>query len=218
MSSSSSLAELDLLLVEAGHHLVVGGAGVVVALDRRAGSPVSRRDDRLDVEAGEELDVVDGVEVRRIGHRHDERRAGARDRDDLVLVADLARDELEHLLIDLVLVEVDRGHAVLRREEVGDLAVGDVAELGQRGAQVLAGLALLVLRLPELLEADELLADEQLAEAVHVRHTIAEPLSTPGKCALPGSADPSAKVLRTQSKRRAAGNVMKRPGCSPELD
>ena len=50
--------------------------------------------------------------------------------------AHLARDELEDLGVDLVLVEVDRGDAVLLREEARDLLVGDVAELGQRVAEV----------------------------------------------------------------------------------
>ena len=51
------------------------------------------------------------------------------------------------------------------REEVRDLAVGDVPELGERVAEVLPGLLLLVLRLPELLQADELLPDEELTES-----------------------------------------------------
>ncbi len=69
----------------------------------------------------------------------------------LCLLAHLLRDELEDVLIDLVLVEVDRGNAILRREEVGDLAVGDVAELRERRAEVLARSLLLVLRLAKLL-------------------------------------------------------------------
>ena len=160
-------AEVDVFVaqVEAGHHLVVGGARVVVALDRRCDRGLAG-DDRLDVVAGQELDVVDGVQVRRVGHRDDQRRARARDRNDPVLVADLAGDELDHFRIDLVLVEIDRGHAVLRRKEIRDLAVGDVAELRERVAEVLARALLLVLRFPELLQADELLANEELTEAI----------------------------------------------------
>ncbi len=139
-------AELDLFFVEAGHHLFVRGAVLVKAFDGRLDGRFGG-DDRLDVEAGQKLDVVDGVEVRRIGHRHDERRSGARDRDDLVLVADVLRDELQNVLIDLVLVEVDGRDAVLRRKEIGYFAVGDVAELGERRAEVLAGSPLFVLRL-----------------------------------------------------------------------
>ena len=63
--------EIDLGLVEAGHDLVVGGANVVVALDGREDGALAR-DDRLHVEAGEELQIVDGVQVRRIRHGHDE--------------------------------------------------------------------------------------------------------------------------------------------------
>ena len=161
--------ELDLLLVEARHHLVVGGAGVVVLLDRVVDRGLAR-DDRLDVVAGQELQVVDGVEVRRVGHRDDERVAGARDGDDLVPLARLLRDELQDLGVDLVLLEVDRRDAVLLAEEARDLVVGDVAELGERVAEVLPGLLLLVLRVPQLRERDELLADEELAQAVVIRH------------------------------------------------
>jgi len=66
-----------------------------------------------------------------------------------VLVADVLRDEFQDLLIDLVLVEVDRRDAVLRGQKAGDLAVGDVPELRERRAQVLARAPLLILRLSE---------------------------------------------------------------------
>ncbi len=52
--------------------------------------------------------------------------------------------------VDLVLLEVDRRDAVLLGEEAGDLVVADVPELGERVAQVLARLLLLLLRLPQL--------------------------------------------------------------------
>src|SRR5262249_32773554 len=102
---------------------------------------------------------------RRIRHRHDERGAGARDRDDLVLFADLAADELDDVGLDLVLVEVDRRQPVLRREEARDLAVRDVSELRERVAEVLAGLFLLFLRRTKLLQADQLFTDEELTES-----------------------------------------------------
>ncbi len=52
-------------------------------------------------------------------------------------LARLLGDELQDLGVDLVLVEVDRRDAVLLAEEVRDLVVGDVAELGERVAEVL---------------------------------------------------------------------------------
>ena len=66
---------------------------VVVRVDR-ALDRVFGRDDRLDVVAGEELDVVEREDVRRIGGREDQRRARAVDRHDRVLDRDLFRDQL----------------------------------------------------------------------------------------------------------------------------
>ncbi|MDF2694966.1 MAG: hypothetical protein K0S65_3349, partial [Labilithrix sp.] len=98
--------------------------------------------------------------------------AGARDRDDPVLLALLLRDELQDLGVNLVLVEIDRGDTVLLGEEVRDLLVADEPEPGQRVSQVLTRTILLVLSLPELRERDQLLSNEQLAEPVGVRHRI----------------------------------------------
>ena len=89
---------------------------------------------------------------------------------DLVPLARLLRHELQNVRVDLVLLEVDRRDAVLLAEEARDLVVADVAELRERVAEVAARLLLLVLRVPELRERDELLADEQLSQPVVVRH------------------------------------------------
>ncbi len=153
-------SKIDVLVADAevGHHLLVGRTARVVALDG-GGDCALAADDRLDVEPGEELDVVGRVQVRRIRHRHDERGSRARHRDDLVLLADLAADQLDDVRLDLVLIEIDRRQPVLRREEAGDLAVGDEAELGERVAQVLPGFLLLLLCGAQLLQADELFAD-----------------------------------------------------------
>ena len=48
----------------------------------------------------------------------------------------------------------------------GDLLVGDVAQLGERVAEVRALASLLLLGLTELLKADQLFADEQLTDAI----------------------------------------------------
>ena len=104
--------ELDLLLVEARHHLVVRGAGVVILLDRAVDCRLAR-DDGLDVVAGQELEVVDRVEVRRVGHRHDERVARARDGNDPVRSQGSFGTSFRISRVDLVLVEVDRRDAVL---------------------------------------------------------------------------------------------------------
>jgi hypothetical protein len=157
------LAEVDLPLVESSHHVVVSGPDVVVPLDRGHDGRLGGYHG-LDVQRGEKLDVVDGVQVRGVRHGDDEGGAGTGQREDLVLFGHVLRHELEHLGVDLVLVEVDRGDAVLRREEVRHLAVGYVPELGERVAEVVPALALLVLRLPELLQTDQLLANEELTQ------------------------------------------------------
>ena len=98
----------------------------VVAVDRVLEGAL-RGHDRLDVVAGHELDVVHGEHVRRVRHGDRERRAGARERQDLVLPRRLGRDDLDDRGVDLEVVEVDRGHAVLPREQARDLLVLDEA-------------------------------------------------------------------------------------------
>ncbi len=193
--------ELDLGLVETGHDLVVRGPRVVVLLDRRVDRGLAR-DDRLDVVAGEKLQVVDRVEVRRVGHRDDERVARSRDREHLVPLARLLGHELEHVGIDLVLFEVDGGDAVLLAEKAGDLVVADVPELRERVAEVVARLLLLVLRVPKLRKGDELLADEELSQPVVVGHA-ASALEAEG----PAAKDPMSpsSVKSIESHGRAAG-------------
>ncbi len=82
-----------------------------------------------------------------VAHRDDELRARARNRDDAVLLTNLASDELDDLAVDLVLVEVDRGQPVLRGEEVRDTPRGHVAELRERVAEVCPDRSLLILEL-----------------------------------------------------------------------
>jgi hypothetical protein len=165
-------AEVDVIVpeIEVGHHLLVGGARAIVAFDSRLDRRLAG-DHRLDIEAGQKFDVVDGVQVRRIAHSDDQGRPGARNRDDAMLLAHVARHELHHFRVDLVLVQVDGGQPVLGREEARDLAVGDVAELGQRVAEVRARLLLLLLSLAQLLQADQLFPNEELTQSI-LRHLL----------------------------------------------
>ena len=78
-TSSSSLDELDVVVLDLREHVVVVGALVVELLDRRA-DRAGGGDRDLDVVAGEELDLVDGDQVRRVGHRQRQRRAAQADR------------------------------------------------------------------------------------------------------------------------------------------
>ena len=67
--------------------------------------------------------------------------------------------------IDLELVQRDRGHAVLLRQQRGDLLVFHIPQLDEVGAELAAVLALVVQRLLELFRRDALLFEKQLTNA-----------------------------------------------------
>src|SRR5262249_37293334 len=104
---------------------------------------------------------------RRVRHRDDQRRAVAADRNDLMLLADLARDQLQHRGVDLDLREVDRRQAVLLGDELGQSLVVNHAKARERRAQPLAGTLGLLLRLLKLLEREHSLANQQLSNTAH---------------------------------------------------
>ena len=155
--------EVDVGVVEVPHHLFERGGLVVVLLD---GAPdrLLGRDHGLDVVSGEELDVVERKNVGRVGGRQDQRRAGPVHGDHGVLDRDLLRDQLDHRRLDLELVEIDRGHAVLLGDEVGELVLVEEAELGDLRAEPSALRAGLLTRLAQLLRAEEILLDEKLPD------------------------------------------------------
>ena len=94
-------------------------------------SPIGRfrRDHRLHVEAGHELDVVHREDVGGIGHRDRQRRADARERDDLIADRGVLRDELDDRGIDFVELQIDGRNAVLPGEHRRDFVVADKAQL-----------------------------------------------------------------------------------------
>ena len=76
----------------------------------------------------------------------------ARDRENAVGLAVLARHERQHLARHLERVEVvHRREAVLLRHEIGDLALGEVAQRHERGAEAPAAGPLDDTRLVQLL-------------------------------------------------------------------
>ena len=120
----------------------------------------------LHPQPGAELDGVDGEDVRGVGHRQVEERPGARERKHAVGLAVLARHEREDLARHLQRVEVvGRGEAVLLRHEVGDLALGDVAQGHERGAEATAVGLLDDARLVQLLRGDDAGGQGEVADA-----------------------------------------------------
>ncbi len=57
---------------------------------------------------------------------------------DQVLLGHLGRDQIDHRLVDLEVAQVDRGHAVLLGEQLGDVVFLDVAQVDQVEAELLA--------------------------------------------------------------------------------
>jgi hypothetical protein len=155
--------DVDVHVVEVRHDVGKARGLVVVAIDRALDGVVGGDDD-LDVVAGEELDVVDGDDVRGIRGGQDQSRPGAVHREDRVLDRDLFGDQLDDRRVDLELVEVDRWHAVLLGDEVGELGLLQVAELGDLGAEAAATVPSRVTRLAQLLGGEQVLLDEELAD------------------------------------------------------
>ena len=139
------------------------GAVRVIALDGLEDGGFGG-DDRFDVVARHELDVVHGEHVGRIRDRNRQRRAGAAERDDLVLLDRLGGNELDDGGVDLELRQVDRGHAVLLAEQIGDFLVLDEPEADQIQADLAAVRLLMVQRLLQLGRRDALFLEQQLAD------------------------------------------------------
>src|SRR5208283_2261655 len=88
-------------------------------------------DNRFDVEARHELDVVHGEDVRRIDHRDRQRRAHAAQRKDLITLGGLEWNQLDDGRVNFKVRKVDGGDAVLARQKVGDIFIREEAELHQ---------------------------------------------------------------------------------------
>ena len=125
--------------------------------------------DRFDIEPGHELDVVHGEDVRRIDHGDGERCAHAAQRKDLVTLRGFERNQLDDGGINFEIRKVDGGHAILARKEVGDVFIGQKAELHQRRPQPAALLLLNFGRLFQLLWCDDFLFYEKITQPL--RHT-----------------------------------------------
>ena len=139
-------------------------AGRVVPRDRFDHRRLGR-DDRLDVVAGHELDVVHREDVGRIRHRDRQRRACAAQRNDLVLLRRLGGNQLDDGRVDLELREVDRRHAVLLAQQRRDLLVLDDPQLDEVEAELPPVGLLMVQGLLELLGGDAFLLQQEFANA-----------------------------------------------------
>ena len=157
------LYQIDVGIVEVAHDVFEGRRLVVVFVD---GPPngLFRGDDGLDVVAGQKLDVVQSVDIRRIRGRQDQGRARPVDGDDRVLGGDLLGNQLNHRRLDLELVDVDGGNTVLLGDEVREIGLVQEAELGNLGAETPALDTGFITGLPKLVRREQVLLDEEFPD------------------------------------------------------
>ena len=88
----------------------------------------------------------------------------AAERNDLVLLDGLGRNQLDDGRVDVELREIDGGNAVLLAQELGDFFVGDEAESDQIQSDLAAVGLLMVQRFLQLGRCDALFFEQQLAD------------------------------------------------------
>src|ERR1039458_9443159 len=151
------------------HGLKIFFLGRTVGLFNSRQDGAFRGDDRLDIEAGHELDIVHREDVGGIDHRDSERGAHAAQRKNLVALGGLERNQLDDCRINLEVGKVDGGNTILAGEEIGDVLVREEAKLHQGRPQATALLLLDLTRLFQLLWGNDLLFDEKVTQPL--RHT-----------------------------------------------
>ena len=145
-SSVTLLEVVDLVVGGRRHRQVVELAvGAVEAVDR-ADDVGPRRDDRLDLGAGERADVVDREDVRRVGHRDDELAVLEADRQRRVAAANRLGHERDRRAVDRELGEVDESKADLGGERRDELGLGQHALVDEHAAEAATAALVLLVR------------------------------------------------------------------------
>ena len=123
-------------------------------------------DDRKEVEAGDELEVFQQAVIGGIGHGDGQRAAFALERKHDALGGHLGRNQLDDLRIHLEPGEIDRRHAILPGQDLGDLQLLNQPELHQDVAQPVLGVLLLREGLPELLSGNQAFTEQDFTEPI----------------------------------------------------
>ncbi len=122
-------------------------------------------DAEVDVEPGGPSQIVHGHDVQRVGGGHDQPSSRSQRRDDAVLAGDLLRHELDHVGVEGVeILSGDRFLAELRAEVFEEYVLVDELHVDEDLPEALAGLALAVEGLVELVGGQHLFIDEHLAQ------------------------------------------------------
>jgi len=123
-------------------------------------------DDRLDLETGDELEVVQGPHVRGVGHGNREGPPHLPKGDDPMPHGHLLGDETENLLLDLDLLQIHRRDPELLGQGPSQLVLGDEPQLHQGIPDARLRLAGFPERLLKLLFGNEAFPDEEVAETI----------------------------------------------------
>jgi hypothetical protein len=134
-------------------------------LDRVA-KRVLAGDDREDVVAGDELEVVDDPEVGRVRHRDGQRPSVLLEGEDEVLRREIGGDHLRDFWINFEFGEVHCRHAVLPRQHLRQLGLLDEAQLDEVVPDTGPACFLFLKRLFELFLGDQTFLDQQVAQTL----------------------------------------------------
>ena len=116
----------------------------------------------------------------------------------VVLRRDLFGHEFDHRTIDLELLEVDRGNAVLFGDEVGQLVLVEKSELGNLGAEACPAPLRLRPGVPQLVRGQEVFLDQELADPLVHRNPPVPPRSRSGFAASFGMRPRRGKPARSR--------------------
>ena len=109
---------------------------------------------RLDLAAGDRADVVEGVDVGRVGHRDQQLAVALADRERAVPARERLGQQRGRRGVDRVVAQVDELQADLLGQRADEVALLDHAEVDQHAADATwACLAMLLERIVELLRA-----------------------------------------------------------------
>ena len=129
-------------------------------------------DKRLYIQPCHKPKLIQGDYIRRVHHGDGQGRAHTAQRQHLVLLGYLQRQQAGDIGIHVEVGEVDAGDAVLLGEHRGERVLGDVAESQQTAAETTPVDQLVFQSLGKLLLRDQALPDKNFAESRHTARGI----------------------------------------------
>ncbi len=159
------LHDLDIFVIELLQNVLQPVLQDLVMLLHRLTQRVLAGDHGLDVIARGEPELVDGIQVGGVRHRHGQRPAHAAQRQHQVPRRDLRLHHLDDAAVDMVDPRQIYGlYPVLAGKHARQIRLGNHTHRHQRVAETMAVSALLVQRRLQLLLRDQTFPDEEVAD------------------------------------------------------